>query len=82
MDEYFELPVSFKGGELLFPARLLQMGYVNKIEVDVNGVRVHYELDDENRWRALVQLSEVEKNKPINIELLQAIAESIEQILS
>jgi hypothetical protein len=81
MDEDFQLPVSFKGNELLFTARLLHMGYVNKIEVEVNEVSVMYERDDENQWRALVQPADLEKNKSISVELLQAIAQSIEQIL-
>jgi hypothetical protein len=81
MDDGFELPVSFHGKEFLFPAQLHQYGYVPKIEIDVNGVSILYERDEERNWRAIVDSSAIEKNSSINVELLHAIANSIEEIL-
>lgn len=81
MDEGFELPVSFNGKEILFPAQLHQYGYVPKIEIYVNGVSILYERDEERNWRAIVDPSAIEKNIPVDVELLQAIANSIEEIL-
>lgn len=81
MDGEFDLPVSFKGDELLFKAQLIQFGYSYRIEVDVNGVLVSFEKDDEGSWRALIQPEQVERNK-IDRILLQSIVESLETVFS
>lgn len=77
----FELPVSYNGHELLFPGQLHLFGYTQKIEVLVNDISVMYERDDERNWRAIVDPTELEKNKQIKTDLLQAIADSIEAVL-
>jgi len=78
MDEEFELPVTYKGEELLFPAQLLQTGYTHQFKVDVYGQEVSFEPDEESNYRAIIDLKKL--NKQVNIELLQAITESIELI--
>jgi hypothetical protein len=80
MDEPFDLPVTYKGEEILFPARLLQMGYVHKFEVDVYGNIVYFEWDEERNIRALVDPVLVDNNQ-ISLDLLKAIAEAIEVLV-
>ena len=48
MDELFEIPVLYKGQELLFPARLLIVGYVHKFLVTIDKQEFFFE-QDENR---------------------------------
>ena len=81
MDEIFELPVSYKGGELLFPARLQQLGYTHRFIVEVNGKEFFFEPDEEQNYRALVDPEHMEKDNKLNVELLKAIAEGIEAVL-
>ena len=81
MSEGFELPVKYKGKEFMFPAQLHLYGYTQKIEVMVNGISVMYERDEERQWRAIFDAEALDKNRSINIELLQAIASSIEEAL-
>jgi hypothetical protein len=81
MDNSFELPLNYKGKELVFEGQLHQYGYTHKIEININGVSVMYERDDERNWRAIVEPGEIERNKFINTELLQAIANAIEEVL-
>jgi hypothetical protein len=81
MDEPFELPITYKGEELLFPARLLQIGYTHRFAVDVYGQEVFFEPDEERNYRALIDAAHLESNKKISVDLLQAIAEGIEAIL-
>jgi hypothetical protein len=81
VDNSFGLPVNYKGKELVFEGQLHQYGYTHKIELNINGVSVLYERDEERNWRALIDPSQIEKNKLITIELLQAIADSIEEVL-
>ncbi len=81
MDEEFELPVAFNNTELNFPARLLNYGYTYKLEVDMDGTKLLFEPDEERNWRALIAYEELNTNKKINIDLLKAIASSIEGIM-
>jgi hypothetical protein len=78
MDE-FQLAVRYDGREISFPAKLLLMGYTHKIEVDIDGVKVIFEPDEERNYRALVNQSAV---NTVNIGLLQAIAHKLNELLT
>ncbi len=78
MDDAFELPVNYNGQELLFPSRMIRFGYTYKIEVDVNGTTVSFERDEERNFRAIVSPEKMDSN--INVDLLNAIAESLENL--
>lgn len=79
MDEPFELPVLYKGGERLFPAQLHQVGYTHRIVVDVEGTEVAFEPDEERNYRAIVDPEKTPATIPT--DLLKAIAEAIESIV-
>jgi len=81
MDNNFELPVRYKGRDLLFPAQWHQYRYGLRIEVSVDGKDILFERDEEMNWRAIVGQAVQEDNRPVSSELLQAMAESIETIL-
>lgn len=81
MEDTFEIPVTYKGQELHFAAQLQQLGYVHRFAVDVNGQEILFEPDEERNYRALMDSEQTGAHKPVNIELLQAIAEAIAAIL-
>jgi len=81
MDEQFEIPVTFNDKELLFPAKLLHLGYIYKFLVDVNGTEVFFEQNDEGNYRATVDPSKLEEGIKINAKLLEEIATALEEIL-
>ncbi len=81
MDESFEIPVLFRGQQLNFTSRLLVYGYNHKIEVDVNGIQIMFEPDEERNYRALINLEQIQKSDKVNVELLKAIAAAIESIV-
>jgi hypothetical protein len=56
MEDTFDIPVTYKGKELLFKSQLLILGYTHKISVDVNGTEVLYEPDEERNYRAVIDL--------------------------
>ncbi|QMU30446.1 hypothetical protein [Adhaeribacter radiodurans] len=78
--EYFELPVTYKGEERDFKSRLIMAGYMHKIEVEVDGLLVYFESDDEQNYRALVDQDQIDKHSKVDIGLLQAIAKVIESV--
>lgn len=75
MDDVFLLPVTYKGEELELETQLRPWGYTYRFEVQVNGVPVQFEPDEERNYRALIAPEQVEaKGSQLSIELLQAIA--------
>jgi hypothetical protein len=81
MEEEFELPVLFNNKELSFTARLLKYGYSFKLEVDIEETKVLFELDEDRNWRALISYEDLMANKKISIDLLKAIALSIDNVM-
>jgi hypothetical protein len=80
MEDEFDLPVLFRGEEKSFSARLLLYGYSYKIQVMVEDQAFLFEPDEERNWRALVDTEDRDKHKPVNVELLQSIAASLESL--
>lgn len=81
MEESFQIPVMYKEEELFFTARLITHGYTHKFQVDVYGQELFFEQDDSGDYRALINFSDMEVEKKPDVELLKAIAASIESIL-
>lgn len=80
MDEPFELPVTYKGEDLLLPAQLLNYGYTHKFKVMVNEQDVLFEPDEERVYRALVDIAYINKMKADDKELLRVIAEALQNL--
>ncbi len=80
MEEQFELPMEYKGKQLMLNASLLVTGYTHKFNVDVNGQNIIFEPDDEGSYRAIIPYDDLDKNKSVDIELLKEIAKVIEGI--
>lgn len=81
MDEPFEIPVLYKGQELLFTAKLLTIGYLHKFQVDVDGQEVFFEPDDGGEYRAMMNPANLEEGQVVAVDLLKAIVAAIEDIL-
>jgi hypothetical protein len=81
MEEQFELPVKYKGEELMLNASLIFTGYTHKFSVDINGQIIIFEPDEERNYRAVIPYDDIGKNKPVDIELLKDITRAIETIV-
>jgi hypothetical protein len=79
MEDTFELPVLYKKQEIFFPAELQQTGYSHRFRVEVYGQDVFFEPDEERNYRAVMDPEEITKD--ISVELLQAIANTIESLV-
>ncbi len=80
METSLELPVEYKGMELLLPMKLITSGYTWRFLVQVNGTEVWVEKDEQSELRVLAQPEHAEKAN-IPAALLEAIVESIRQII-
>jgi hypothetical protein len=82
MDDTFEIPVTYKGDEQSFTAKILMLGYTHKIQVWVKDKEIFFEPDEERNYRALIDTTKLNTGKEIDIDLLKAIAESIESVVN
>lgn len=76
-DDVYEIPVQYKGQELLVPAQLMVTGYTHKFRVEVGGHEVFFEPDEERNYRAMLDPHHGDSAK-LDIAFLQAIAAGIE----
>ena len=81
MDDGFEIPVTWKGQEWLFPAQLQHVGYTHRILVDIHGVQVQLEPDEERNYRALIADPDQAGAQELDHGLVGAIIEVIEGLV-
>jgi hypothetical protein len=79
-DNNFEIPITYKGKEINFPASLVTYGYTYKIVVNVYGILISFEPDEERNFRAIVNWDDLHETNNIDKELLKEIAAAIESI--
>ena len=80
MDDSFEIPVTYKGLDYLFPASLITSGYTYKIQADVFGQLISFEPDEERNFRAVISMKDLQDQGKIDKELLREIAQALESI--
>lgn len=81
MNEEFDLPVLFDNKQYHFKARLLQFPLTHKFQVDVNGIEVLFEPDEERNYRAWIEPTNKEALTKVNPHLLKEVAVAIESIV-
>lgn len=83
MEEPFILTVPYKGGEKEVQAQLQLAGYSHRFAVMIDDTEMYFERDDSGDYRALLPPHVTEKEaQHLDHELLQAIAEKIQEILA
>ena len=81
MEETFDLPVEYKGEQLMLKTSLLATGYIHKFNVEVDGQNIIFEPDEEKIYRAVINYEDIKKHKNIDGELLKAIFYAIEKLV-
>ena len=81
MQDFFEIPLTYKEKDISFPATLITTGSTYKIQVDVFGKLVNFELDEERNFRAVINMDELDNAAGLDKQLLQQIAATLEAIL-
>ncbi|MEO8174753.1 MAG: hypothetical protein ABI581_16775 [Sediminibacterium sp.] len=80
MSERFELPLEYKGEELLLPAELLPMGFTHKIKVTIDSVDILFEPDEERNYRAVINNADLDKIPSLKKDLLQLICLTLDEL--
>lgn len=82
MDQEFEIPLTYRGQELLVPAQLRVQGYSYRIETLVQGTALYFERDDAGDFRAIVPPETPAETRLPDTALVQAVAEALTALLS
>ncbi|KAA5539157.1 hypothetical protein [Adhaeribacter rhizoryzae] len=80
-DNSLEIPVTYKGQELSFPAQVLMTGYTHKIQVEVDGHWIMFEPDEERNYRPVLDAAQIEKGVKQDVNLLKEIASVINSVV-
>ncbi|HEX8548940.1 MAG TPA: hypothetical protein VF691_18385 [Cytophagaceae bacterium] len=77
MEESIEIPISYKGEEIIFLGIIVSTGYNYSIKVDINGLTVTFEPDEERHYRIMIDPLQANTHK-YDLELLKCIASALE----
>jgi len=77
MSKWQILPITYTGIAYELETRIYQYGYIHRVEVMIDNILVQFEQDDEENYRALVSVEQMEQSKNINIGLLEAISKQL-----
>lgn len=78
-EDSFELPVVYRGQELLLPGRLVQMGYTYKIYIAVEGQEIIFEPDEERNLRVVVATETARMR--LSTKMIREIGEALQREL-
>jgi len=66
--------------EYSFEARLATVGYTHKFFVQINGMEVIYEPDEERNYRAILNEADLAKVNDMDRELIKMVGDKIQAI--
>ena len=81
MEDYFDLPVTFKGEGMMLKTSLLVTGYTHKFNVEIDGKEYIFEPDEERNYRCVIPYDKIGDQKDVDMELLKTIAGAIELLV-
>lgn len=81
MQDYFDLPVTYKGEEFMLKSSLLVTGYTHKFNVEIDGKDYIFEPDEERNYRCVIPYDKIGEQKEVDVELFKAIVEAIESLV-
>lgn len=82
MDEPILITVPYKGTEKEIEMQLRQVGYTHRFIAILDGVEVYFEPDEERQYRAIIPPEQADAAHKIDPALLQAVAETLHEVLS
>ena len=74
-----EIPVTYKNKEFSFQAHVVRFGYVNHIIVDLDGVQITIERDEEGNYRAIGDWEKIKDSK-VEVDLIKEIIRVLESL--
>lgn len=81
MEDLITFPVNYLGKEHEFEAKFYPYGFTYRIELNLDGVTVFFEPDEERNYRAIVAPEHFNKRQKLDTGLLAAIAKQLKAAL-
>jgi hypothetical protein len=79
MTDHFTITVSLRGEERHFNTQWQPWGYTHRFTVDIDGIAVYFEPDEEGQYRAMIAPEQDEKAvKAIDKDWLEAIQQTLQ----
>lgn len=78
----FDLPVWYNSKEIMLPAELQPFGYTHRIIVYIEDIPFSFEPDEERNYRATISNELKNTASKIDKELLQAVAETLQDLFA
>ena len=82
MDDLITIPVTYLGKELEFEAKFYPYGFIYRIELNLAGVTVFFEPDEERNYGAIVAPEHSDKSHKLDTGLLAAIAAQLKAAIN
>lgn len=79
MEDGLIIEIDLNGEHLIFDARLQTSGFVHQIHINVSGIDVAFEPDEERNYRAIVQPAQLQALTKKDIAIIAAIGEELEK---
>ena len=80
MTDHFTITVSLRGEERSFSTQWQPWGYTHRFTVDIDGIQVFFEPDEEGQYRAMIAPEQDEKAvKAIDKGWLEAIQQTLQE---
>lgn len=73
MDDCIEIPVTYKGEEYSFPAKVIGFGYTYRLEIKLGDNIVLLEPDEERNYRAIMDPSKDHSFSTKEMEMIKEI---------
>lgn len=80
MENAFTIQIEFDGEQMIFDAKLDTIGFVHKIYINVSGVNVAFEPDEERSYRAIVKPAQISSLTEKDKQIISAIGEELGRI--
>lgn len=80
MENTVDIDVEFEGGQLSFPATFISTAYNYKWRFLINDITIIFEPDEEGKYRAAFQSMETIDISTLNLELIKAIATTLDHL--
>ena len=82
MDEPIMITVLYEGEERNLEVQLQLTGYTHRFLVVIDGVDIYFEPDEERQYRAIIPPEQADRARKIDRDLLQAVADTLHEVLS
>jgi len=79
MAELIDIPIIYKGQEMVMQAELLQGGYIHGFQIMINEIPVLFEPDEERNYRVIIDETKYNKSK-LDLEIIKVIVETLESL--